>query len=233
MTAASPIGVTEITVAEDVLDTLGPEPVSNVVATAGSGNGSVSISWDASPSTDVTFHRISDADGNLMGLTEYDDLDLALSGLPVGETMQFIVQAFSDAFPSEGVASNTVTIDGEDAALWIKPGDVAEPLDVTSQWGVSVFIAGSASLDVDDIDVSTISVGPGQTIGIDPLHQPKTRAQHTGDYNSDGYPDLEVRADIQDAGMTPTLDELCLNAQLTSGEAINACVEIVHDVFRP
>ena len=82
---------------------------------------------------------------------------------------------------------------------------------------IAVAILGSADFDVDGVDVTTLSFGPGDA---PPAHR---AGGHVEDVNGDGFDDLVSHYRTQAIGLLSGDTEACLTGALVDGTAIQGC----------
>jgi len=80
-----------------------------------------------------------------------------------------------------------------------------------------VAILGSASFDVSDVDVTTLTFGPG---GATPSHK---AGGHIEDVNGDGFDDLVSHYPTKDSGLSVGDTEACVDGETTGGAPIHGC----------
>jgi hypothetical protein len=113
------------------------------------------------------------------------------------------------------VAGAPVTTEDIDVQIDVKPGSDVNPINTKSKGRIPVALLGSESCDVTEVDVSTLAFGPA---GAAPSHG----HGHIEDVNADGYPDLVLHFDTQDAGFERGDTEATLVGAMIDGTPIAA-----------
>jgi choice-of-anchor B domain-containing protein len=88
-----------------------------------------------------------------------------------------------------------------------------------------VAILGSNTVDVRDVDLQSLRMGPGNAAPLPVLPQRLGRGPLRVDVNRDRYPDIVLRFGVHDTGLLPDDDEICLTGALDS-EDFRACAPI-------
>ncbi len=99
----------------------------------------------------------------------------------------------------------------------IKPGSDPNSINTKNKGVIPVAILGSANFDVSDVDVTTLTFGPG---GATPAHK---AGGHVEDVNDDGFDDLVSHYPTQDAGLSSGDTEACVDGATTGGMTIRGC----------
>ena len=84
-----------------------------------------------------------------------------------------------------------------------------------------VAILGSDTLDVAEVDVTTLVFGPGDAT---PVHE---TGGHVRDVNRDGIPDLVSHYRTRDTGVDVSDIDACVTGELLDGRLIKGCDDIV------
>lgn len=103
----------------------------------------------------------------------------------------------------------------------IRPGSIINPINLMSSGLIPVAILGSASFDVNDVDVTTLAFGPA---GAAPFHP---QGGHLQDVNGDGYTDLLSHYETMDTGIAAGDTEACVKGELLDATPILGCDQIV------
>lgn len=91
---------------------------------------------------------------------------------------------------------------------------------------IRVGLFGSADLDVADVDVSSLRLGPG---AAPPMNRGGATRFRQRDLNDDGLDDLVVPFRTRRTGLQPRDEEVCLTGDLADGSVLEECdaVEIL------
>jgi len=107
----------------------------------------------------------------------------------------------------------------------IKPGSFPNSINLRRDTGViPVAILGSEEFDVTDIDVTTLTFGPGEQV---PAHDP---AGHYEDVNEDGFMDLVSHYVVGGTGIASGDTEACISGKTNDGIDFLGCdsVRTIH-----
>lgn len=108
---------------------------------------------------------------------------------------------------SEGVSNVDVAID-------IAPGTSLNEINLFGQEPIPVAVLGSNSLDVSDVDVTSLAFGAGQAASI---------SSFTSDVNLDGSLDLVTHFPVQEAGIAFGDTHACISGSLLDGANFTSC----------
>lgn len=131
-----------------------------------------------------------------------------------GSTDKLTVTVNSIASPAMMDAAETITIVSI-AAIDIKPGSDDNPVNANSKL-IPVAILGSASFDVEDIDVTTLFFGPR---AASPAHK---AGGHPEDVNDDGLTDLVSHFRTAESGIVGAY-EACLTGETLDSTPFGDC----------
>ena len=106
---------------------------------------------------------------------------------------------------------------GTPVTIDIRPGSDLDSIKPSSHGVIPVAILGSNSFDVADVDVSTLTFGPGAAAPKD------RRGGHRTDVNSDGFTDLVSHYRTQETGIGFGDREACVTGELLDGRPIEGC----------
>ncbi len=134
------------------------------------------------------------------------------SGLARGITKPFFL-----ATGGRATLSTRCHIAAVDIAVDIKPDSEQNRVDLRNRGVIPVAILGTATFDVSDVDVSTLTFGPG---GASPTH---AAGGHIEDVNGDGIPDLVSHYRTQETGISPGNEQACVSGALLNGTRFEAC----------
>ena len=135
-------------------------------------------------------------------IDEVEIFDRALS--------QVEIQAIVDAGPSGKCKALEAAVD-------IRPFSDTHPVNPMSRGVVPVAILGSDTLDVADIDRTTLAFGPAAAATV------FARGGLVRDLNGDDVPDLVSLYRIQDTGIAFGDTEACVTGELLDGRPFEGC----------
>ena len=101
----------------------------------------------------------------------------------------------------------------------IKPGGFPNSINPQNRGVVPVAILGSDSFDVADVDVTTLSFGPGGAAPAHNLTDSFTHNDHMQDVNLDGYMDLVCHFRTGQTGISFGDETATLTGETISGQA--------------
>ena len=96
----------------------------------------------------------------------------------------------------------------------MKPGSFPNYFNLNGHSVIPVAIFGSATLDVNEIDVETLSL-QGMTVKV--AGRSSKYLAHTEDVNNDGYMDVIVQFEDNDGWLEPNKDYLILGGNFYDG----------------
>jgi len=99
----------------------------------------------------------------------------------------------------------------------IKPDDGRNTINPSAHGVVPVAILGSDKFDVINVDVPSLTFGPGGATLM---------RRQTVDVNDDGFLDLLVHFRTEDTGITPGSAEACVAGRLDSAQPLEGCDRI-------
>ena len=102
----------------------------------------------------------------------------------------------------------------------IKPGFVLNSVNPNSKGVIAVAILSSDFFDANEVDVTTLTFGPG---GATPTH---AAGGHLEDVNSDGFTDLVSHYRIRETGIAQGDTEACVTGATIGGITILGCDSI-------
>jgi sugar lactone lactonase YvrE len=144
-----------------------------------------------------------------------EDVTIVASGLPL------IAPNSAAVMPSDAVMPGSV-----EAFIDVKPGSDVNPINPWSQGVVPVALLGSDTLDVADVDVTTLAFGPPGAANALPVHDlsdPMTLADHLKDSNGDDFTDLISHYRIPETGIGSGEVEACATGDLVDGTTFEGC----------
>ena len=118
-------------------------------------------------------------------------------------------------------ALETTTI-ASDAIIDIKPGSNKNPIHNKEKL-VPVAILGSANFDVTNVDIATLTFGPGEAAPVH-LKNGQLPPDHYVDVNGDGYLDLVAHFQTLEAGLgSIDVEQACLLGKTFDGSLFGDC----------
>jgi hypothetical protein len=143
-----------------------------------------------------------------------DELDLSPPPASVDGTRGSAIAIAAGTTHALAIAAPLrVTID-------VKPRRANDPIQLRSRGVIPVAILGSATFDVNEIDVSTLAFGPG---GASPKRK---KGVAFVDLNRDGFVDLVARYPTRQTGISVGVSEACLTGELLDGTPFDGCETI-------
>jgi hypothetical protein len=123
----------------------------------------------------------------------------------------------------------TLVLPIEEIEIDIKPHRHPNSINLRSRGVIPVAILGSDTVDVADVDVTTLAFGPDGAMPADDLTKHSVYDDHPSDVNGDGFSDLISKFWTQDAGFAVGDEEACLSGELVDGTLFEGCdsVQIV------
>ena len=106
------------------------------------------------------------------------------------------------------------------AAIDIKPGGSPNTINVKADKTVPVAILGSASLNIEKVDISPLSTDAPKFGGLTPQAPLKTSYE---DVNKDGRTDLVLKYNTAGLGFTSSSTQGCVTGKLIDGTIITGC----------
>jgi hypothetical protein len=103
------------------------------------------------------------------------------------------------------------------ADIDVKPGDDRSPINPISRGVIAVAILGWDGFDVADIDLTTLSFGPG---GARPA---RVAVGHHKDVNADGFADLVAHFRTEETRIEFGDTEACLSGETLDGQFFEGC----------
>ncbi len=124
----------------------------------------------------------------------------------------FVILAVAGAVRANGEGNGDPNID-------IKPGSFPNSINSRSNGNIPVAILGSATFDVNDVDVSTVLLE-----GVAPRVKGNNGSGAVEDVNDDGFPDLVFHFDTQEvmAAIGGAATEMTLTGNLLDGTPFSA-----------
>jgi len=104
-----------------------------------------------------------------------------------------------------------------DVGIDIKPGNDPNSINPTLEGDLPVAILGLDSLDVAEVDATTLTFGPNEA-PLDHSHGP-----HFEDVNGDGFTDLLAHFRIEQTGIEFGDMEACIHGKMVDGTAFEGC----------
>jgi hypothetical protein len=135
--------------------------------------------------------------------------DDGIPDLAVGAPLHFVGNSFKQGIAYLFISdSPTLTV-----RLDIRPGDLSAQINPRSRGVIPVGILGSDTLDVADIDVTTLAFGPNEAAAAH-------RHGHREDVNYDGIMDLMLHFRTQDTGIACGDESAMLTGETLDGQPI-------------
>jgi hypothetical protein len=166
--------------------------------------------------------------GNLMldvrnfsaGRTTQFDAEFS-TGDPTSRASSFACGAvdsdIAEVLDTDGLVTQFTFSEHFEITIDIKPGKTPNSLNLKSRGVISVAILGSETLDVADVDVSTLTFAPNRAA---PVHR---KGGHPEDVNDDGLVDLVSHFYTQESGIAFGASEACLSGKLLDATPFEGC----------
>ena len=104
--------------------------------------------------------------------------------------------------------------------LEVRPGTTT-PLDPKAGGVVGAILFGDARFDVAEIDTTTLAVGPDGAAVAHPA------TVHVQDVDDDGLLDLVALYRLDETGIGPTDEDVCVTGETLTGEPFEGCIELL------
>jgi hypothetical protein len=105
----------------------------------------------------------------------------------------------------------------------IRPGSDSNPIHPSGKGNLPVAILGSHTIDVLDVDVTTLAFGSNGAAPSHDITKPGAFEDHLRDVNADGLMDLVSHYRIEDSGIEPDDVETCLTGETLDGTPFDGC----------
>jgi len=116
---------------------------------------------------------------------------------------------------------------GPESAIDIRPGSGFNPVNPGSKGLIPVAVLGSATLDVRDVDATTLAFGPaGAALAHEKGLHFEDDLGEPYDFDGDGFDDLLAHFRTQETGIAFGDEEACLTGELLDGTPFGACDSI-------
>lgn len=216
-------------------------------ALAAATGGSVqTTSSSSSDIADAILAALEDLTFDVTGTPEAcDPLDISLDpdvyfDVPGGETVVFNewIEVPADVTDVEEICCDVVFTAGDTpigiqevcitvkrtVAIDIKPGSFPNSINLKKQKGViPVAILGSDEFDVTEVDVTTLTFGPGAQVPAHDLTDVFVYTDHLQDVNGDGFVDLVSHYVSGGTGITSGDTEACISGKTNDGINFMGC----------
>jgi hypothetical protein len=137
------------------------------------------------------------------------------------------MKRFQTLVPALGFLALVLAVDPLEATplseveIDIRPGPTQNRINPFSRGVIAVAILGSESLDVSNVDVTTLAFGPaGAPVAL--RNDPRLR-----DTNRDGFDDLVAHFLTEESGIAPGDEEACLTGETLDGRPFGDCDSIM------
>lgn len=107
----------------------------------------------------------------------------------------------------------------------VRPKTSANIIRLHRDEKVRVAVLGSATADVDHLELASLVFGPGAARPIHDLTRRAVYARHRRGWNGDGLPDLTLHFRVEDSGLATYHEQACLEGEL-EGKPFLACDDV-------
>jgi hypothetical protein len=134
--------------------------------------------------------------------------------------------ATNDGFSDIPAAYVYDLVTNELADLDVRPRSANNRINVAARGVVRVAIHGSDELDVNEVDLSTLQLGPNGAAPLPNSSRTRIRDRDLGDVDGDALADLVMRFRISELGLDLGDTEACIRGRLLDGTAFDGCDRI-------
>jgi uncharacterized membrane protein len=105
----------------------------------------------------------------------------------------------------------------------VRPDSDTNPVNPMNRGVIPVAILGSDTLDIRNLDVTTLALGPDAAAPVHDLTKQSLFADHLQDVDGDGFTDLVSHYRTQEAGISLNDAEACITGDLLDGTPFEGC----------
>jgi hypothetical protein len=134
-----------------------------------------------------------------------------------------VLDGFGNDITATTTFNSAYLVNGAVVVIDIKPGSDSNPIHPSGRGNLPVAILGSESFDAMNVDVTTLTFGPGAAAPSHDLTKPGAFADHLRDVNADGFTDLVSHYRTQETDISRDDAEACITGDLLDSTPFEGC----------